>query len=201
MAVVPPEIILILQMAGAMVLVITGIIDRLEASEQPANMSFPLRYIALPVWVGALIAMTAACGFAVRTKVYVAKHSALVLVYKALSITSSILCGFILFWYGEVGVAVYAARFALRQNADGFYYFSDDLDEDTNLSHLTTISVMALIELFLSILGALTFQDRSAHTQLLRSSMDPYYYRKQNQIPPRHSSGKNSGRSEGIDVT
>lgn len=58
MAVVPPEIILILQMAGAMVLVITGIIDRLEASEQPANMSFPLRYIALPVWVGALVSNT-----------------------------------------------------------------------------------------------------------------------------------------------
>ena len=42
-------------MAGAMVLVITGILDRLQASEQPANMSFPLRYIALPVWIGALV--------------------------------------------------------------------------------------------------------------------------------------------------
>jgi len=76
------------------------------------------------------------------------------------------LCGFILLWYGEVGVAVYAARFALRQNADGFYYFSDDLDEDANLSHLTTISVVALIELFLSIFGVLAFQERSSHTQV-----------------------------------
>lgn len=48
-------------MAGAMVLVITGIIDRLEASEQPANMSFPLRYIALPVWVGALVSNATFC--------------------------------------------------------------------------------------------------------------------------------------------
>ena len=83
-----------------------------------------------------------------------------------LNITSSILCGFILFWYGEEGVAVYMVRFALRRNADGFYYFSDDSDEDTNLSNLTTISVMALIELFLSILGALAFQERSSHTQV-----------------------------------
>ena len=57
-------------------------------------------------------------------------------------------------------------RFALRRNADGFYYFSDDSEEDTNLSNLTTISVMALIELFLSILGALAFQERSSHTQV-----------------------------------
>lgn len=76
------------------------------------------------------------------------------------------MCGFVLFWYGEEGVAVYVARLALKQNEDGFYYFSDDLDEDTNISHLTTISVMALIELFLAILGALAFQDRSAHNQV-----------------------------------
>lgn len=58
MAVVPPEIILILQMAGAMILITTGILDRLEASEQPENLSFPLRYIALPVWIGALVSNT-----------------------------------------------------------------------------------------------------------------------------------------------
>ena len=58
MAVVPPKIILILQMAGAMILITTGILDRLEASEQPENLSFPLRYIALPVWIGALVSNT-----------------------------------------------------------------------------------------------------------------------------------------------
>ena len=58
MAVVPPKIILILQVAGAMVLMTTGILDRLEASEQPENLSFPLRYIALPVWIGALVSNT-----------------------------------------------------------------------------------------------------------------------------------------------
>lgn len=61
MAVVPPKIILILQMAGAMVLIITGILDRLEVSEQPDNISFPLRYIALPVWIGALVSNTKYC--------------------------------------------------------------------------------------------------------------------------------------------
>ena len=55
MAVVPRKIILNLQMAGAMVLIITGYFDRLEAIEQPDNMSFPLSYIALPVWTGALV--------------------------------------------------------------------------------------------------------------------------------------------------
>ena len=58
MAVVPPEIILILQMAGAMILITTGILDRLEASEQPENLSFRLRDIALPVWIGALVSNT-----------------------------------------------------------------------------------------------------------------------------------------------
>lgn len=58
MALVPPKIILILQMAGAMILITTGILDRLEASEQPENLSFPLRYIALPVWIGALVSNT-----------------------------------------------------------------------------------------------------------------------------------------------
>ena len=58
MALVPPKVILILQMAGAMILITTGILDRLEASEQPENLSFPLRYIALPVWIGALVSNT-----------------------------------------------------------------------------------------------------------------------------------------------
>lgn len=57
-------------------------------------------------------------------------------------------------------------RLALKQNSDGFYYFSDDSDDDTNISHLTTVSVMALIELFLAILGVLAFEDRSAHSQV-----------------------------------
>lgn len=61
MAVVPPKIILVLQMAGAMVLIITGILDRLDASEQPVNVSFPVRYIALPVWTGALVSNTRYC--------------------------------------------------------------------------------------------------------------------------------------------
>ena len=43
-------------MAGAIVLIITGILDRLKASEQP--VSFPLRYSTLPVWVGALVSNT-----------------------------------------------------------------------------------------------------------------------------------------------
>ena len=58
MAVVPRDIILILQLAGAMVLIITGYSDRRKAIEQPDNMSFPLHYIALPVWTGALVSNT-----------------------------------------------------------------------------------------------------------------------------------------------
>ena len=72
-----------------------------------------------------------------------------------------------MFWYGETGVAVRARGFALKQNADGFYYFSDDENEDTNIFHLATISVIALIELFLFILGALAFQERSSQTQVI----------------------------------
>ena len=64
---------------------------------------------------------------------------------------------------------MYAADFALRQNSDGLYYFSDDLDDDKNLSNLTTISVMALIELFLCILSTVAFQERSPYTQVNRS--------------------------------
>jgi len=133
--------------------------------------------------------------------VYLTRNSALGVVYNALNITSSILCGFILFWYGETTVAVRVAHFALKQTADGFYYFSDDVNEDTNLFHLTTISVMALIELFLFILGVLAFQERSSQTQLFLFAKDSYYKRKQNQMPPRHASGNTSGRSETIDVT
>lgn len=68
------------------------------------------------------------------------------------------------------------ARLALKQNEDGFYYFSDDLDEDTNISHLTTISAMALTELFLTILGALAFQDRSAQNQVNSFAHQLIYY-------------------------
>lgn len=55
MAVVAHKIILILQMAGAMVLITTGYLDRLDAIKQPTNMSYPFPYIALPVWTGALV--------------------------------------------------------------------------------------------------------------------------------------------------
>lgn len=55
MAVVPPKIILMLQMAGAMVLIITGIIDRVEVSDRPGYMFFPFSYVAMPVWTGALV--------------------------------------------------------------------------------------------------------------------------------------------------
>lgn len=62
------------------------------------------------------------------------------------------------------GIAVYTGDFPLRQNGDGFYYFSDDLDEDKNLSNLRTYSVMALIELFLSILATGAFHSSPPYT-------------------------------------
>ncbi|KAL9961742.1 hypothetical protein ACROYT_G030747 [Oculina patagonica] len=165
MAAVAPKIFLILQMLGALVLIITGILDRVDANDRPGYMFFPLSYIVMPAWTGVLIEITVVCGLVVKTKMHVARNSALVLVYKSLNITCCILCGFLLFRYGEEAVLVYTADFALKQSGDGLYYFSDDMDDDKNLNHLTTISVMALIELFLSIVGAVAFQDRSPYTQ------------------------------------
>ena len=55
MAAVAPKIILILQMLGALILIITGVFDRVEADNRPGYMFFPLSYIVMPVWTGVLV--------------------------------------------------------------------------------------------------------------------------------------------------
>lgn len=61
MAATAPKICLLLQMLGALVLIITGIGDRVEANNRPSYLFFPLSYIVMPVWTGVLVSFRMLC--------------------------------------------------------------------------------------------------------------------------------------------
>ncbi|KAJ7370633.1 hypothetical protein OS493_031048 [Desmophyllum pertusum] len=147
----------------ALVLIIMGILDRVEVIDRYEFVALPISYVVMPVWTGILILITAGCGLAVGVKVQLAANSSLVLVYRSLNITCSFLCGFLFFWYGVGGVSVYAEK-----NAGDNKYIDDHSDDsyDYNFGVLTTIFVMALIELFLCILGTVASQDSSPNAQM-----------------------------------
>lgn len=74
------------------------------------------------------------------------------------------------FWYGVGGVSVYAEK-----NAGDNKYIDDHPDDsyDYNFGVLTTIFVMALIELFLCILGTVASQDSPPNAQV--NFINPIY--------------------------
>ena len=79
-----------------------------------------------------------------------------VITYRALNISCSILCGIILFWYSNRA----ASEAKLKATPGTFDRFDEFFDED-NLAIVVILFLVALIEIFLSILGTLASQNRN----------------------------------------
>ena len=56
-------VLAVLQTVGALVLIITGILDRVEAKDRPQYISSPLSFLVMPVWTGSLVSFKQAPSF------------------------------------------------------------------------------------------------------------------------------------------
>ncbi|KAL9961739.1 hypothetical protein ACROYT_G030743 [Oculina patagonica] len=163
-------------------MIIAGIFDRVRRIITPS-------YIVMPVWTGVLILITASMGVAVGTKLNLPSNSALVITYRALNVFCSILCGFILFWYGAP-LSTYGQLAQLTE--------LEDRDKDS-FAVVAIIFVMALAEVFLSIMGILASQERnSSYMQLVDPPMEPYNNQTRMHVPLNQVGGNNYATSGGM---
>ena len=56
-------VLVILQTVGALVLIITGIVDRVKAKDRSQDIESPLSFIVMPVWTGSLVSFKEAPSF------------------------------------------------------------------------------------------------------------------------------------------
>ncbi|XP_068748158.1 uncharacterized protein [Montipora capricornis] len=136
-----------LQMLGAFCLVIVGIIDRVQAVDRVT--AFPVPFIFMPLWTGILILITAVLGLNMGIMRTQLTNSALVITFKTLNIFCSILCGFILFWYGT-DLSTYAQ---LAQNGV--------VKDSGSFAVVAIIFALALIEILLLIMGVFASNKRN----------------------------------------
>ncbi|KAL9961740.1 hypothetical protein ACROYT_G030745 [Oculina patagonica] len=169
-----------LQLIAALIMFITGIFDRLRRIFVPS-------YIVMPVWTGVLILITATVGVSVGTKLNLGSNSRVVITYRALNVFCSILCGFILFWYGAA-LSVYgwfADQGKLKNlnelDKQVMYGQLEQLkkelveQENESFAVVAIIFTMALVEVLLSIMAILASQERnSSYMQFEDSPMAPY---------------------------
>lgn len=161
-------------------MVITGIFDRVLRVS-------PTGLIGMPIWTGLLIMINAGLGVVVGTKMN--PNTPLATTYRSLNVFCSFLCTFLVGLYGSWVISFTASAY------DG------PVVDHSNVAVVAIIFVMALIEVFLAIMGTFASNERnSTYMQLADPPIAPYndqagMYVPLNQVP--RSNFSRAGQMQG----
>ncbi|RMX44955.1 hypothetical protein pdam_00017085, partial [Pocillopora damicornis] len=164
MAVLSPNLIRglvsTLQALLALAMITAGVFDRVKTDSNVSR-------IVMPIWTGFLVSIQTAVkktlndlrlAFVSRNMLLILLVSAavgvvMVATYRAMNIFCSILCSLIAYWYGWLFITV----------------LSYETDETAIVG---TIFVLAMTEIFLSILGTMASMERNPYSQLVNAPVE-----------------------------
>lgn len=150
MAVLSPNLIRglvsTLQALLALAMITAGVFDRVETDSNVSR-------IVMPIWTGFLLLVSAAVGVVMVNKTNSPYFFSMVATYRAMNIFCSILCSLIAYCYGLLFIT----------------FLSYETDETAIVG---TIFVLAMTEIFLSILGAMASMERNPYSQLFNAPVE-----------------------------